>query len=69
MANPVDRSTANPHVSVVSVVSSVSVASRSSVVLRDELRPVEFVALGDAAARVLQSLQSLQTKVAASNSK
>jgi hypothetical protein len=57
MANPVDRSTANP---LVSVVSSASVASRTEY----PLRAVEFVSLGDAAANVLRLLK---TKVEASN--
>jgi hypothetical protein len=57
MANPVDRSTANP---LVSVVSSAFVAKR----VEYPSRPVEFVALGEAAANVLASLK---TKVLASN--
>jgi hypothetical protein len=57
MANPVDRSTANPFVLVVS---NASVAARTEY----PLRSVEFVALGDAAANVLALLK---TKVQASN--
>lgn len=56
MSSSVDRSMSNPRVCVASV-SSVASASAS------ELRPVEFVALGEAAALVLQSLK---TKVEAS---
>lgn len=62
MANPVDRSTANP---LVSVVSRASVAARTEYPSRQyPLRPVEFIALGEAAANVLASLK---TKVQASN--
>ena len=51
MSNSVHRSMSNPRVSVASVpvVASASVSS---------LRPVEFVALGEAAALVLQSLKT-----------